>query len=243
MFNSLLAIFFWKACTFSSFERFLCWKSRNYSQIYLCRIINYWDSILTLYITWGTFSLVCFLSVFFFLSLSLSSFFLFFYRYFPWQTLTIPKIGETGEGIIIFLVFHFHPLTNIHLTHRNFYHLFLRDLSVITRLMRLALLRYLDFICIFMDGIKSELLTLTFQSDCEYLSSYQTITLLLQSERLKKLRFVTTVYLSYQPSPNPSRNLPTNRFPKCIRNKECFIFFTRDWNRTWYFYLYLYLYP
>ena len=31
MFNSLLAFCFWKACTFSSFERFLCWKSRNYS--------------------------------------------------------------------------------------------------------------------------------------------------------------------------------------------------------------------
>ena len=116
--------------------------------------------------------MVCFLSVFF-LSLSLSFFFFpFFYRYFPGQTLTIRKIGGTGEGIIICLVFHFHPLTNIHLTHRDFYHLFLLDLSVITRLMRLALLRYLDFICIFMNGIKSELLNLTFQSDCEYLSSY-----------------------------------------------------------------------
>ena len=40
----------------------------------------------------------------------------------------------TGEGIIIFFVFHFHPLTNIHLIHRDFYHLFLLDLFVITRL-------------------------------------------------------------------------------------------------------------
>ena len=132
MFNSLLAFCFWKACTFSSFERFLCWKSRNYSQIYLSRIINYWDSILILYITWGAFSLVCFISVFFFLSFFFSSF---FYRYFPWQTLTIHKIEGTGEGIIIFLVFHFHQLTDIHLIHRNFYHLFLLDLFVITRLM------------------------------------------------------------------------------------------------------------
>ena len=76
MFNSLLAFCFWKACTFSSFERFLCWKSRNYSQIYLSRIINYWDSILTLYITWRAFSLVCFLSVFFFLSFFFWFFFL-----------------------------------------------------------------------------------------------------------------------------------------------------------------------
>ena len=80
MFNSLLIFFFWKACTFSSFERFLCWKSRNYSQIYLSGIINYWGSILTLYITWGAFSLVCVLSVFFsfflscFLFLFLSAF-------------------------------------------------------------------------------------------------------------------------------------------------------------------------
>ena len=81
MFNSLLAFCFWKACTFSSFERFLCWKSRNYSQIYLSGIINYWGSILTLYITWGAFRLVCvrsvffsfILSCFFFLSLSVFS--------------------------------------------------------------------------------------------------------------------------------------------------------------------------
>ena len=84
MFNSLLAFFFWKACTFSSFERFLCWKSTNYSHIYLSRIINYWDSILTLFIMWRAFSLVCFLSVFFFF-LSFSLLFFFFYRYFPWQ--------------------------------------------------------------------------------------------------------------------------------------------------------------
>ena len=74
MFNSLLAFCFWKACTFSSFERFLCWKSRNYSQIYLSGTMNYWGSILTSYITWGAFSLVCVLSVFFFF---LSSFFSF----------------------------------------------------------------------------------------------------------------------------------------------------------------------
>ena len=30
MFNSLLAFCSWKACTFSSFDRFLCWKFRNY---------------------------------------------------------------------------------------------------------------------------------------------------------------------------------------------------------------------
>ena len=94
--------------------------------------------------------------------------------------------------------------------------------------MRLVLLRYLHFICIFMDAIKSELLTFTFQSGYEDLGSYHTITLLLQSKRLNKLRFTsltTTVYLSHPPSPTPSRNLSSNRFLKYIKNKGYFIFF------------------
>ena len=42
-----------------------------------------------------------------------------------------------GKGIIIFLVFHFHPLTNIHLIYGDFYHsiyLFLLDLFIFTKL-------------------------------------------------------------------------------------------------------------
>ena len=168
MFNSLLAFCLWKACTFSCFERFICWKSTNFSQIYLSGIINYWGSILTLYITWGTFSLVCVLSVFF-------SFFVFpsfFYRYFPWQTLTNQKIGRERESLF-FLFFHFHPLTNIHLIHRDFYHLFFLDLFAIT-MMRLVLLRYLHFTCILMKAIKSELLTYKVTlSGCELISNYR----------------------------------------------------------------------
>ena len=75
--------------------------------------------------------------------------------------------------------------------------------------MRPVLLRYLHFIY--------------------SLSSYQTITLLLHSERLN-LRFkplLTTVYLSHLPSPTPSRNLSYNRFSKCIKNKGYFIFFLK----------------
>ena len=62
---------------------------------------------------------------------------------------------------------------------------------------------------------------------CEDLSSYQFITLLLQNKRLNKLRFTpvpSTVYLSYLPSPIPNRNLSSNRFPKCIRNKMLHFF-------------------
>ena len=43
-------------------------------ELYFSWISNYWGSIFTLYLTWGAFSLVCLLSVFFFF---LSSVFLF----------------------------------------------------------------------------------------------------------------------------------------------------------------------
>ena len=62
---------------------------------------------------------------------------------------------------------------------------------------------------------------------CEDLSSYQTITLPSQSERLNKLRFTplaTTVHLLHPPGSTLNHNLSSNRFPKCVRNKGCFIF-------------------
>ena len=60
--------------------------------------------------------------------------FFFFNRYLPWQTLTIRRIAGEGEGIIIFLVFNLHQLTNFHLVHWDFYDFFLLKLVVITRL-------------------------------------------------------------------------------------------------------------
>ena len=48
--------------------------SKFSSEIYLSRIINYLDSIFLLYLTWGAFSLVCVLSVLFFLSFFFLSF-------------------------------------------------------------------------------------------------------------------------------------------------------------------------
>ena len=99
--------------------------SKFSSKIYLSRIINYRGSIFALYLTWGAFSLVCVLSAFFFFILFF--FFLFFYLHFPWQTLTIHKMAGKREGIIIFLVFHFYQLTNIHSVDRNFYHFFFID--------------------------------------------------------------------------------------------------------------------
>ena len=66
---------------------------------------------------------------------------------------------------------------------------------------------------------------------CEDLSSYQTITFLLQSECLNHLRLTalaSTVYLSYLPNPTLSHRLSCVRWSKCIRNERCFIFSTRD---------------
>ena len=106
--------------------------SKFSSEFYLSRIINYWGSIFPLYLTWGEFSLVCALSVFF--SLFLSSFsFLCLSVFSLTDTWQIHSIEENGERIIIFLVLSFHPLTNIHLIHRDYYHFFLIDLFVITR--------------------------------------------------------------------------------------------------------------
>ena len=59
--------------------------SRFSSEVYVSRIINYWGSIFTLYLTWGAFSLAYVLSIFF------------FYRYFRWQTLK-RKGNESREG-------------------------------------------------------------------------------------------------------------------------------------------------
>ena len=64
MLNSILAFFCWNACTlWISVENLETTPSTFFSkfssEIYLSRIINYWDIIFTLYLTWGAFSLVC----------------------------------------------------------------------------------------------------------------------------------------------------------------------------------------
>ena len=85
--NLLLAFFSWNRCTFSILQDFSVenletppstFLSKFFSELYLSRIINYWGSIFTLYLTWGALSLICILSVFsFFLSFFLSSLFYF----------------------------------------------------------------------------------------------------------------------------------------------------------------------
>ena len=109
--------------------------------------------------------------------------------------------------------------------------------------------------CIFMDAIKSESDFDISKWHYDDLSSYQTITLLLQSKRLNKLRFTplpTTAYLSHLPSPTSSHNLSSNRFPKKYKEIRDASFFLQEigrritkaisecWNTKWYSYLYQY---
>ena len=118
-----------------TFERLLCSKRRNYSQNFSLEIFFWYLFYLESLIIGVVFIVVLLVWTYpyFFLSFLFLLYF-FFYRHFPWQRLTIQRIAGKGEGIIIFLVFHFHPLKNIHLVYRYFYHLFLINLLVITRL-------------------------------------------------------------------------------------------------------------
>ena len=52
IFHSLLVFFFWRACTFSIFETFLCWKFRNYSQHFSLEIF-FWDLFISNYYLLG----------------------------------------------------------------------------------------------------------------------------------------------------------------------------------------------
>ena len=109
--------------------------SKFSSEIYLSRIINYWGSIFTSYLTWETFSLVCVLSAFF-------SFFIFvLFLFLPVFSLTDTSDSQDRReqrGNYWLSCFPLLPIpipTNIDSVHRDFYHFFLIDLFVITRVL------------------------------------------------------------------------------------------------------------
>ena len=95
--------------------------------------------------------------------------------------------------------------------------------------MRLILLRDLHFICISIDAFNSRVIDFDISKwHCGDLSSYETITLLLQSQRLNQMRvtpLAVAVYLSQLPNPSPSHHLSSICLPECLQNKGCFIFF------------------
>ena len=88
--------------------------SKFSSKICLSAIINYWGSIFTLNWTWGAFSLVCVVSVFFF-SFFLLSFF--FCRYFPWRTW---RVYTEGRGNHYFSFFPLPPVNEHSLSSLRF---------------------------------------------------------------------------------------------------------------------------
>ena len=120
MSNSLLAFFSCNTCTFSILKDFpvenletnpSTFFSEFHSEIYLSRIIYYWGSIFTLYLTWGAFSLVCVPSVFlFFLSffcfISLSVFF--FYQGFLHRNWQREGTEREGKGPSFISLYNFH---------------------------------------------------------------------------------------------------------------------------------------
>ena len=119
-----ITAYFLKACTFSSFERFHRWKSRNYFQYFSLDIIVE----VFLYHTKRKER-----SIWFVFYLSFFSFFLFFffYRYFPWQIITIHRMAENRQVIIIFHAFHFQPLTNIHNQTYSWYDLLSLEICIL----------------------------------------------------------------------------------------------------------------
>ena len=138
MFNSsLLGFFIWKACMFSCFHWFLCWKSGNCSQQFFLKI--FWRSIyLQLLVIdvvfvhytepkeWSVWFMYypCFFFFIYFLLLLVFSL---------TNTNKVQRMAGMGEGINVFLVFH--SLMNLHLVHQDFYYFFLINPFVITRLM------------------------------------------------------------------------------------------------------------
>ena len=184
--------------------------SKFLSETFLPRIIHYRGSIFTLCLTWGAFSLVCALSAFFFPFF----FVFFFYRYFSWQTLTIHSITGKGEEVLIFHVFHFHLLANIHLVHGDFYRFCLIDLFVITRLIgdETCSPQRFAFFWIFVDEIRSELLTLTSQSDITRICAHSKLSTFYRTNTLTAiliLQFILLIAIIYSRGQNKKKIVET----------------------------------
>ena len=142
------------------------------------------------------FSLVCVLPLLFFLLLiSLTD-------------TAIHRMERIG-WIIIFLAFHFHPVTKMHLIYRDFYHFFNQSICNYWtdswwELFSLEICILFGFSL--MQLSRSYWLSYFNMTVWEF-KSYQTIIFLLQSERFYQLtlaQLVTTVYLSHLLNPTPS---------------------------------------
>ena len=173
--------YFWNTLTIS-YQRFCGLHDCTFS---------YWNSIFTLYLTWGAFSLVCVLSniVFFFFVLSV----------FSLLDTNDSQDSRKRRGNHCFTCF---PFTNIHLVHQDFYHFFYQSIcnyqtASLWDLFSLEICILFAFSLVQLS--RSYWLHIS-KLHCEDLTSYQIITLLLQSERLTLTLLVTTVYLYTYPT-------------------------------------------
>ena len=122
--------------------------------------------------------------------------------------------SRKGEEVLIFLVFHFHLLTNIYLVHRDFYHFCLIDLFVITRLIadETCSPQRFAFFWIFIDEIKSKLLTLTFQSDITRIWVYIKLSPFYRANTLTAiliLQFILLIAIIYSRGQNKKKIVET----------------------------------
>ena len=136
--------------------------------------------------------------------------------------------SREGRWNNYFSFFHFHPLTNIHLVYRDFHPFFLINLFIIARLVANESFASYRFAFYLRFHRCNEVGVIDFDIskwNCEDLSSYQTIILLLQGKRFNQLRLKplpTIVYLPYLP------NLTRSHHLSCIRNEGCFFLFLQE---------------
>ena len=195
MFNSLLAFFFEKHLPSQVFKDFSVeslettpsnFLSKFFSEIYLSPVINYWGSIFTLHLTWGAFSLVCVVSVYIYIFFYLSSFFLFFLFLLVFS-LTETKDSQDsrdGRGNHCFSCYPLPP-AHKHSFNSSRFLPFPFNQSICNCQIELWWGFFSLEICILFPF---SLMLLSRKWHCEDLSSYQTITLLLQNERLNQLK-------------------------------------------------------
>ena len=141
-----------------------------FREIYLSRIINYWVSVFTSYLTWWAFSLVCVLSVFFL-------YLFFFLSVFSWIDTNDSQDSRAGRRnhYFCFLL----PLANKHL-------------FISSRFLSFLLTQSL---CNYQANSWWDLFT--------FLSSYETIILLLKNEHLYTLSHHCLSIQPTQPYPLP----------------------------------------
>ena len=184
----------------------------KFSSEILSRIVNYWGSIFSLYLTWGPFSLVCVLSVFFFLS-----FFFFFLFLLVFSLTNTNDSKDSKEGRRN----HYFSCISLPPAHKHAFSSS-RFLPLVFNYQTDSWSDLLSLEIWILFAFSLMQLSIDFDSSkwhCEDLNSYQTNTFILQIKRLNRLILTpvtTTVHLPGLPSSTPNHHLSSIRLPNCI---------------------------